>query len=67
MRPMVANQEKLLSVLDVVERLNVSRTTLWRLVRDGKIEAHRIGKQLRFERDEVEAFIKRTSTHLSKK
>lgn len=67
MRPMAANQEKLLSVLDVVERLNVSRTTLWRLVRDGKIEAHRIGKQLRFEPGEVEAFIKRTSTHLPKK
>jgi len=64
---MATNQEKLLSVLDVVERLNVSRTTLWRLVRDGKIEAHRIGKQLRFEPAEVEAFIKRASTSQPKK
>lgn len=67
MGSMAAKQEKLLSMLDVVERLNVSRTTLWRLVRDGKIEAHRIGKQLRFEPCEVEAFIKRTSTRQPKK
>lgn len=67
MRAMTANQEKLLSVVEVVERLNVSRTTVWRLVRDRKIEAHRIGKQLRFTRDEVEAYMKRTSTLRAKK
>lgn len=60
-------QEKLLTAKQVAERLSVSRVTLWRLARDGKIEAHRIGKQLRFEREEVEAFIKRTSTRPPKK
>jgi len=36
-------------------------------VRDGKIEAHRIGKQLRFTRDEIESYMKRTSTLSPKK
>jgi excisionase family DNA binding protein len=59
--------EKLLTAKEVADRLSISRVTLWRLARDGKIEAHRIGKQLRFDREEVEAFIKRMSTRRSKK
>jgi excisionase family DNA binding protein len=64
---MAAHPEKLLTAKEVAERLSISRVTLWRLARDGKIEAHRIGKQLRFDREEVEAFIKRTSTRQPKK
>jgi excisionase family DNA binding protein len=54
---MSADPEKLLTVKDVLARLNISRTTLWRLVKNREIEAIRVGKQLRFERSAIESYI----------
>ena len=56
---MNASPEKLLTAKDVMARLNVSRTTLWRLVKNREVDAIRIGKQLRFERRDIEAYIRK--------
>jgi len=53
------NAEKLMTVRDVMARLNISRTTLWRLVKNREIAAIHIGKQLRFECRDIEAYIRK--------
>lgn len=52
---------KLLTVQDVLGWLNISRTTLWRLVKNGEIGTVRVGKQIRFKRDHVEAYIRKNT------
>ncbi|MCX7429215.1 MAG: helix-turn-helix domain-containing protein, partial [Planctomycetia bacterium] len=49
--------ERLMTVMEVMSRLNCSRTTLWRLVRDRELAAVHVREQLRFERRDVEAYI----------
>lgn len=48
---------KLLAIEDVSERLNVSISTVRRLIRDGVLPAYRVGGRLRFRAREVEAYI----------
>jgi excisionase family DNA binding protein len=40
--------------------LGVSRPTLYRWIRDGRLPAYRAGRQLRFDRGELERFIRGT-------
>lgn len=48
-----------LESLDVVaHRLDVHPRTLRRLVADGEIRAYRVGRQLRFDPADVEAFLR---------
>jgi len=51
-----------MTVRDVLARLNVSRTTLWRLVKNREFDAIHIGEQLRFERRDIEAYIRKKTT-----
>jgi putative molybdopterin biosynthesis protein len=43
---------RLLTIPETAEALRVSRVTVYRLVKDGSLPAHRVGQQLRV--DEVE-------------
>ena len=54
---MTADGEKLLSIDAVAERLNVSISTVRRLVRDAALPAYRVGGRLRFKPHEVAAYI----------
>ena len=47
----------LLTIDDVRSRLNVSISTVRRLVRDRKLRAYRVGGRLRFKPEEVAAYI----------
>lgn len=47
----------LLTIEEVRSRLNVSISTVRRLVRDEKLPAYRVGGQLRFKLEEVTAYI----------
>lgn len=46
-----------LKIKDVAELLNVSETTIRRLLTDGKIPAYRINHQYRFNRNEIENWV----------
>ncbi len=48
----------LMTLRDVMARLNVSEPTVRRMVRRGDIPAFRVGGQLRFERKEIEKWLK---------
>jgi len=61
MASMLKEPGKLLTVQDVLRWLNISRTTLWRLVKNGEIGSVLVGKQIRFEQDQVEAFIQKNT------
>jgi excisionase family DNA binding protein len=47
----------LLTIDEVRSRLNVSISTVRRLVRDGKLRAYRVGGRLRFKPEEVAAYV----------
>jgi excisionase family DNA binding protein len=47
----------LLTIDKVPSRLNVSVSTVRRLVRDGKLRAYRVGGRLRFKPEEVAAYV----------
>ena len=40
---------------------NLSRTTLWQLINDRKINAARIGRAVRIERDSLQAFLEQSA------
>ena len=47
----------LLTAAEVAERLHLGRSTVYRLVADGDLEAIQIGRAVRFEESAVDAFI----------
>ena len=49
----------LMTSREAMRYLNVSRTTLWRLTRDGMLPAYRIGGDLRFKMADIQGFLER--------
>ena len=54
--------DRLLTIKEVAEILNVSDSTVRRLVRNKELEAHKIGRQYRFAPDLVDDFIESCAT-----
>jgi excisionase family DNA binding protein len=56
--PIESPTKQLLSVADVCEVLDVSRTTLYRLKSSGKLpRCIKLGRSVKYRRDEIEAWI----------
>ncbi|MGB2757613.1 MAG: helix-turn-helix domain-containing protein [Acidimicrobiia bacterium] len=49
--------EQLLTVQEIASAMRVSEMTVYRLIRDGRLGAVRIGKHLRVSREEFHAFL----------
>lgn len=47
---------------ELAERLRVSKMTIYRYLKDGKLTAHKIGKEYRIKKSEFESFLNQTST-----
>jgi excisionase family DNA binding protein len=54
--------ERLLEVSHVAHRLSVGPDYVWRLIRDGKLKAIRLGTRYRIKPAELEAWIERQGT-----
>lgn len=52
-------ERKWLSADDIAEYLGVKKGTLYRWIRERGLPAHRLGKLLRFRREEVDAWVER--------
>ena len=52
-------EEHLLTTEDVAAWLKLSRVTVWRKVREGEIPALKPGKNYRFRRQDIEAYLAR--------
>lgn len=50
-------EKSVLTVEDVMEVLQVCRTTVYRLRKDDRLKAMPIGRSVRFAREEVERFV----------
>lgn len=48
--------------IEIAEKLRVNVMTIYRYVRDGKIKAYRLGKDLRIDVKEYERFLKSIQT-----
>ncbi len=55
----VATQDRWLSVEEIAEHLGVSKESIYRWLERGKIPSHRVGKQWRFQTDEVNEWVRR--------
>lgn len=54
--------DKFLTVEQVASLLQVSKMTIYRYIGAGKFKAHKIGKEFRIPKTELERFLKKTST-----
>ncbi len=52
------SRELVLTVADVAVYLKIPKATVYKLVRQEKIPAHKVGKHWRFIRDELEGWLK---------
>jgi excisionase family DNA binding protein len=46
--------DEILTVREVAEYLKLSRTTIWRWVKEGKLQAFKLGRSWRVRRSELE-------------
>jgi len=50
-------KEKLLTIEDLAEYLNISRRTVYRLLKEGTLPGYRIGSHMRFRRGEIDRWL----------
>lgn len=50
-------ESKFMTIKEVAELLQLNKMTIYRYVKAGKIEAYRVGKDLRIKRDDFEKFL----------
>lgn len=55
----MATQDRWLSVEEIAEHLGVSKESIYRWLERGRIPAHRVGKQWRFQVEEVNEWVRR--------
>jgi putative molybdopterin biosynthesis protein len=53
-----------LSAQDVADMLNVSKNTIYNMVKKGELKSYSVGRKVRFTEDEVKAFINRSQASL---
>ncbi len=51
--------ERMLTLKDVTQMLNISRTTLYRIMDDKELTSYLIGGQRRFKQSDVEEYIEK--------
>ncbi|MGE0495943.1 MAG: ATPase, T2SS/T4P/T4SS family [Vulcanimicrobiota bacterium] len=57
-------KEDLLTMAEAAEALNTTRNTLYRWLREGRLSARKIGRQWRFERAELDRFLRGQAPHI---
>jgi putative molybdopterin biosynthesis protein len=50
-------ESKFMTIKEVAELLQLNKMTLYRYVKAGKIEAYKVGKDLRIRREDFEKFL----------
>lgn len=56
----MTSQNKALNTQEVAKMLNVSKNTIYELIRRGEINSYRVGRKVRFTQEEVDAYIGRS-------
>lgn len=58
-RYIVGRMRQLLKPKQVLDALQISRATMYRWIKEGKLKTLKIGKQIRFDPEEIERFLDR--------
>lgn len=53
--------QKLMTIKEVADYLRLSRVTVYKMTRQGKIPALKIGKQWRYNKSEIDSWVKQKS------
>ncbi len=59
--------EKLLTLQEIAKRLQISETTLYKLARNGKIPAIKVGNQWRFKMEDIDSWLESQKVTQGKK
>jgi len=54
----MARAERWLSVQEIAKHLSISKETVYRWVENGRMPAHKVGKQWRFQSTEVDEWVR---------
>jgi excisionase family DNA binding protein len=55
----MVEERTMLDIEEVRDRLDLSDSTVRRLVREGKLRAYRIGRRLKFKPEDIDAYVER--------
>ncbi len=53
--------QRLMTIKDVADYLRLSKVTVYKMTRQGKIPASKIGKQWRYNKSEIDSWLKQKS------
>ena len=59
---MVNNKKEFYLVEELAEKLRVSKMTIYRYIKAGKVKAYKIGKEFRIDKVEFQIFLEKVST-----
>lgn len=63
----MSTADQVLTVDELAVYLKVSRSTLYKLLAEGKVPGQRVGRHWRFSRDAIDSWLKEPGTKTSKK
>ena len=55
---MAEPSDKIMTIEELAEYLKISRSTLYKLLQDGKLPGQKVGKRWRFHQDAIDEWIK---------
>lgn len=60
---MAAPSDNIMTIEALAEYLKISQSTLYKLVRDGKLPGQKVGKRWRFHREAIDEWLKQHPQH----
>jgi len=60
--PMAAPPDNIMTIEALAEYLKISRSTLYKLVQDGRLPGRKVGKRWRFHKDAIDEWLKQHPT-----
>jgi len=61
-----SNNSSILTINDLSTYLKIPKSTLYKLVREGKVPYQKIGRHLRFRRETIDQWLEKTQAYNSK-
>jgi putative molybdopterin biosynthesis protein len=63
---MFMNQEEFYTIKEVSELFKVAYLTVYRWIKEGKLEAYKLGKQYKIKKADIDKFIKESKVNINK-
>lgn len=58
----MSQQEEILTTREVMQYLKITRPTVFKLIKEGKLKASKVGRDYRFLKSEIDRFLMEAST-----